>query len=411
MKRNTNHSYHDDFPLLSRKVHGKRLIYLDSTATSLKPYSVLNKEREYYEKYCANVFRGIYSISEEATAEFESARKKIGLFINCIDCREIVFTRNTSESLNLLAYSIIGDIVGKGDEILCSVAEHHSNFVPWQQLGYRYGVRIKPIGLTSLGEIDFDSLVSSVTNRTKIVSLTAVSNVLGCITPVSEIAKKIKKINPQCLVIIDAAQAVPHMKVDCKNWGVDAIAFSSHKMMGPTGIGVLWAKYELLEKMRPYQFGGEMIREVHENTTVFQDPPMKFEAGTPHIAGVIGLGAAVDYISAISLDTIRAHEIEITSYALTQLSDIPGVHIIGPTRAEKRGGVIAFTLDKCHPHDIASLLNEDNICIRAGYHCAQVLHEYLCIGATARISFYIYTQKDDIDIFIRSLQKAIKILV
>ncbi|OGG14450.1 hypothetical protein A2875_02890 [Candidatus Gottesmanbacteria bacterium RIFCSPHIGHO2_01_FULL_46_14] len=382
-----------DFPLLKRRINGKRVVYLDSTATSLKPQSVIDKENEYYIKYCANIFRGIYTISEEATAEYENVRDKVARFINAPSRDEIVFTRNTTESINLVASGI-----KKSDEIVVSIMEHHSNFVPWQQLA-----TLKVWELGKEGELLLNDLNHLITPKTKILAITAVSNVLGTINPIGHISQIVKRINPQCLVLVDAAQAAPHMPMNVQAWGADFVAFSSHKMLGPTGVGVLWGKMERLEELSPYQYGGEMIKEVHVEKTVFAKPPHKFEAGTPHIAGVIGFGAAIDYLQKLGMDNVRAHEVEITAYALKQLKKLKGVSIYGP---QDRGGVIAFTMNGVHAHDIAQLLNEDNVCIRAGHHCAMPLHEYLKISATARASFYIYSTKEDVDALIAGLEKV-----
>jgi cysteine desulfurase/selenocysteine lyase len=388
-----------NFPQFNRNINGKPIVYLDSAATSLKPGAVIKKENEYYTRYTANIFRGIYTTSEEATKEYEDARIKVAKFIGASKSEEIIFTRNTTESINLVAYSLI-----HGDEIVASIMEHHSNFVPWQQLG-----NLKIWYCDKSGLLNPNDLDKIITRRTKLLAITAVSNVLGTINPIEKIVKKVKKINPQCLVLVDAAQAVPHMPVDVLRWGADFVAFSSHKMLGPTGIGILWGRKELLESMPPFNFGGDMIKEVHEDSTVFNDLPHKFEAGTPHIAGAIGLGAAVDYLSRLGMESVRAHEKDITAYALNVLSSIKGVAIIGQKNPDLRAGVISFTVKGIHPHDVAQILDEDNICIRVGFHCAQPLHEYLNTGPTARASFYVYTTREDIDALGEGLQKVIKI--
>ncbi len=381
-----------DFPLLKRNINGKRIVYLDSTATSLKPQAVIDKENEYYTRYSANIFRGIYTISEEATAEYEDVRDNVARFIHAFR-EEIIFTRNTTESINLVARAI-----KKSDEVVASIMEHHSNFVPWQQLAALRVWELKKDGTLNLNELE-----KLITRKTKLLAITALSNVLGTINPIEDIIRRVKRINPNCLVLVDAAQAAPHMPIDVRSWGADFVAFSSHKMLGPTGVGVLWGKMELLETLPPYQYGGEMIKEVHVDKTVFAKPPHKFEAGTPHIAGVIGFGAAIDYLEKLGMDNVRAHEVEITAYALKQLKQIGDITIYGP---QERGGVIAFTMKGVHAHDIAQILDEDNICIRAGHHCAMPLHEYLKISATARASFYVYTTKEDIDMLISGLEKV-----
>jgi cysteine desulfurase/selenocysteine lyase len=388
-----------DFPLFARRINGKPLVYLDSTATSLKPQSVIDKENAYYTRYTANINRGIYSISEEATKAYEDVREKVAKFIGARTPGEIVFTRNTTESINLVCYGLI-----HGDEVVASIMEHHSNFVPWQQKG-----KLKIWYCDKNGQLNLDDMNTLITRRTKLLAITAVSNVLGTINPIEKIIKKVKQLNPQCLVLVDAAQAAPHIPIDVIKWGADFVAFSAHKMLGPTGVGVLWGRKELLESMPPFNFGGDMIAEVHETSTVFNEVPHKFEAGTPHIAGVIGLGAAIDYLSKIGMKNVRAHEKEITNYAIDVLSAIKEVTIIGSKNPDTRGGVIAFTVRGIHPHDVAQILDEDNICIRVGFHCAQPLHEYLEIGPTARASFYIYTEKKDIDILGEGLEKVIKV--
>ncbi len=388
-----------DFPQLKRKINGKRLVYLDSSATSLKPRQVISKETEYYEMYCANVFRGIYRTSEEATEEFENARTKVAVFIGAKESAEVIFTRNASESINLVASSM-----KKTDEVVTTIMEHHSNFVPWQQLA-----DLKILKLEDDGRLDLKDLEKLITRKTKVLAMTAVSNVLGTINPIRLISRIAKRINPSCLIVVDAAQAVPHMKINVRDWGADFVAFSSHKMLGPTGVGVLWGKREVLEQLSPYQYGGDMIKEVHIEKTVFADLPHRFEAGTPHIAGVIGLGAAVDYLEELGMNSVRSHEIEITDYALKALATVKGVDVYGPVNAEGRGGVIAFTMKGTHAHDIAQLLDSDVCSSDLGHHCAMPLHEYLHIPATARASFYAYTTKEDVDALIVGLEKIRKI--
>lgn len=395
-----------DFPQLKRKIHGKRIVYLDSTATSLKPQSVIDAENAYYTKFTANVFRGIYTTSEEATAAYEGARELTARFIHASHPEEIIFTRNTSESINLLAYSLILHDFSPGDHVVTTIMEHHSNFVPWQQLGKLKGVHVDLIGRSQNGELELHDLEKLITRKTRLVTLTAASNVLGTITPVSQIVQKVKTLNPKCLVLVDAAQAVPHMPVDVQKWGADFVAFSSHKMLGPTGVGVLWGKQDELEKLSPFNYGGEMISEVHVDRTVFKPIPYRFEAGTPHIAGVIGLGAAITYLTNLGMANVRAHEQSLVSYAMREFDKLPGVTFLGPRDATKHGGVFALQVKGVHPHDIAQLLNEDNIFIRAGNHCAMPLHEDMGVVSTARASFYIYTTKEDVDALIEGLKKV-----
>ncbi len=395
-----------DFPQLERTINGKPIVYLDSTATSLKPQSVIDKIQEYYTRYSANIFRGIYVMSEEATAEYEKAREKVAAFIGAADTREVIFTRNASESINLVAYGWGSKYLHADDQVVSTILEHHSNFVPWQQMALGMGYTFRVWGIDAAGSLDLAQLDRIITRRTKLLTLTAVSNVLGTIVPIKKIVRAVKKLNPDCLVLVDAAQAVPHMKIDVSEWGADFVAFSSHKMLGPTGIGVLWGRYELLDAMSPFLYGGEMIKEVYVEKTIFKDPPHKFEAGTPHISGVIGLGAAVDYLQTLGMDTVRKHEEEIVSYAMNEMGRIPGLTMYGPKTPQEKGGVIAFTLKEAHAHDIAQILDEDNICIRSGNHCAMPLHVSMSLAATARASFYVYTTKEDVDKLVNGIEKV-----
>lgn len=397
--------YRKDFPIFKRRINGKPIVYLDSTATALKPQVVIDKENEYYTRYTANIFRGIYTLSEEATSEYEVVRKKTADFIHATTADEIVFTRNTTEAINLIAAGI-GKTLTKSDEVVMTMMEHHSNFVPWQQRAQKKGLEYKVLPIGDNFQLNLVQLDKLVTGKTKVFAVTAVSNVLGTINPIADIVRQVKRINPTCLVVVDAAQAAAHMQVNVQEWGADAVAFSSHKMCGPTGVGVLWAKMELQERMSPYQYGGEMIEEVRLEKTTFKKPPHKFEAGTPNIAGVIGFGAALDYLTDIGMTIIREHEIAITDYALSRLSEIKDVEVIGPRLAVDRGGVVAFTMKGVHAHDIAQVLDEDNICIRSGHHCAMPLHLALGLPATARASFYIYTTKEDVDKLVEGLQKV-----
>ncbi len=398
-----------DFPLLRRKINGKSIIYLDSAATSLKPQEIIDKENEYYTRYTANIFRGIYTLSEEATAAYESVREKTAKFIKANSTAEIIFTRNSSESINLVYYSWASPSLKAGDEIVVSVMEHHSNFVPWQQLGIQQGVKFNIWQVNQEGKLDLSELDKLITPKTKLLAITAVSNVLGTINPIKEIVKLVKSLSPQCLVLVDAAQTAPHMPIDVLDWGADLVVFSSHKMLGPTGVGVLWGRREVLETFTPFMYGGEMISEVYPDHTLFKQLPYRFEAGTPHIAGVIGFGAALDYLTKLGLDNVRQHEIEITTYALKSLKSLKSLNIYGPEKSADRAGVIAFTIKSVHAHDVAQVLDEDNICIRSGNHCAMPLHLALGIPATARASFYIYTTKADIDALMIGLEKVNKI--
>jgi len=404
-----------DFPLFQKH---PRLVYLDSTATSLKPRIVIAKESEYYNEYSANVFRGIYQISEQATSEYEETRTIVSRFINAKSAKEIVFTRNTTESLNLIAYGLGRKIISAGNEIVVSVMEHHSNFVPWQVLASESNADFKVIGVTPTGFLDiYDkkgklSLNGIITSRTKLLCLTHVSNVTGVINPIREIIAAAKKINPTIITIIDGAQSVPHMQVDVQYLGCDFLAFSSHKMLGPTGVGVLYGKYELLDDMYPFLYGGEMIDEVFIEKTLYKEPPHKFEAGTPDIAGVSALKEAVAYLTRIGMSSVREHEREITKYAIQSLMGEFGdqIQILGPADAERKGGILAFTFGKIHTHDVAYILDEENIAVRAGNHCAMPLHTFLKKPATTRASFYIYTNTSDVDALVVGLKKVKKML-
>jgi cysteine desulfurase / selenocysteine lyase len=391
-----------DFPIFSSLQDGKPLIYLDSTATSLKPQQVIDAQDEYYSKYTANVFRGIYRISEKATLEYENARAIIATFIHA-KTEEILFTRNASESLNLVMYAWGKKNLQKGDEIVTTIMEHHSNFVPWQQVAIEKGCELKIVGLTPSYELDYIQLKKLITRKTKLLTFTAMSNVLGTLVDIPKVCEIAKSINPAIVIVVDGAQSVPHVPVDVSTVGIDFLAFSAHKMLGPTGIGALWGRKDILSKMQPFQYGGDMIKEVHINDTIFNDIPHKFEAGTPHIAGAIGFGAAVSYLSDLGMENVREHEIAITEYALKKLQVVKGMKIYGPHDASQKGGVVSFRLDGIHPHDIAQILDQHNVCIRVGFHCAQPLHDSVIGGPTARASFYIYTTESDIDALVSGL--------
>ncbi len=399
-----------DFPIFK---NNPGLVYLDSTATSLKPKAVIDKLVEYYSQYSANIFRGVYRISEQATKEYEETRNIVSEFINAKTDREIVFTRNTTESLNLIAYSLGRKIIGQDDELVTTIMEHHSNFVPWQVLVQEVGATLKVIDINENGYLDLGKdLEQIVTKKTKILALTFVSNVLGTINPIKQIISAAKKINPKIITIIDAAQAVPHMKVDVQDLGCDFLAFSSHKMLGPTSVGVLWGKEDLLKEMFPFMYGGEMISEVYLDRSVFKDPPHKFEAGTPSIGEVIAFKEAVKYLKKIGMGNVSAHEKKLVSFCFKELKREFGnrIKIYGPSNIEDKGGVVAFNFGKYHPHDIASILDEEGIAVRAGHHCAMPLHERLHADATVRASFYIYNDEDDVKKLVEALKKVEKIL-
>ena len=397
-----------DFPILNKKINGFPLVYFDSTASSLKPQQVIAAEREYYENYGVNIFRGVYSLSEKATQKYEESRKLVADFIGSRDEREVVFTRNATESINLVADSWGRSSLSEGDNIVSTVMEHHANIVPWQELAKDKEIDLRFINIDDNGNLMLDNLQKLVDKKTRLVAFTYVSNVLGTVSPLRKIISKIKSLNSRVLILIDAAQAVPHMRVDVKELGADFLVFSGHKMLGPTGIGVLWGKFDLLDSMPPYQTGGDMIREVYLDHTVFNEVPNKFEAGTPNIAGTLGLAAAVKYLSAVGMDKIRQHELEITGYALKQLSNVKGLTVYGPPQAKNRGGVIAFNVDSIHPHDLAQLLDRANVCIRSGHHCAMPLHQRLNIPASCRASFYIYNSNADVDKLVEGIAKAKK---
>jgi len=419
------------FPIFNKEPN---LVYLDSTATSLKPKIVIDKIREYYEEYSANVFRGIYPMSEKATEEFEETRNVVSRFINAGSPNEIVFTRNATESLNLLAYSLGRKIIESGDEIVTTIMEHHSNFVPWQVLSSEVGAIFKVIDINEEGYLNIYekndkiqmSNVKSITNnkfqnlkleniitkKTKILALTYVSNVLGTINPVKEIIRLAKNINPKIFIIVDAAQAVPHLKIDVQDLGADFIVFSSHKMLGPTGVGVLWGKEDILKEMYPFMYGGDMINEVYIDRSTYKEPPHKFEAGTPAIGEIIALKEAINFLNEIGMKNIKEHEKKLTKMAIDRLVNTFGqaIQIYGPKNIEDRCGIISFNFGKFHPHDISQILADNGICVRAGHHCAMPLHTRLKVPATVRASFYLYNDEEDVEKLIEGLKKVEKIL-
>ncbi len=393
-----------DFPILARQVHGKPLVYLDSGASSQKPLSVIETMGHYYKTYHANVHRGVYEISEEATSAMEKARVKVARFINARQSKQIIFTRNTSESINLVAYSWGNATIATGDLIVLTEMEHHSNLVPWQLLAQRTGARLEFVPLTDDGLLRLDVYAQLLEQQPKMVAFTHMSNVLGTINPTREMIAQAHTVG--AVVLIDAAQSVPHLPVNVQELDADFLCFSGHKMLGPTGIGVLYGRRELLEEMPPFMGGGSMIRTVHLRESTWADLPAKFEAGTPAIAEAIGLGAAVDYLNALGMEHVQQIEQEITTYAMEQLKSVPGLTIYGP-EVDKRGGVISFTLGDIHAHDLASILDQEvGVAIRAGNHCAQPLVERYGVPAMARASFYVYTIPSDIDALVQGLHKA-----
>jgi cysteine desulfurase / selenocysteine lyase len=395
-----------EFPILERTVRGKPLVYLDNAATSQKPRFVLDAIAEYYEKENANIHRGVHYLSEKATADYENARARIQRFLNAAKSSEIIFVRGTTEGINLVAQTYGRTHVSHGDEILITAIEHHSNIVPWQMLCAEKGAKLRVVPINDHGELVLDEYDKLLSSRTKIVAITHVSNALGTVNPIKRMIDAAHRRNIP--VLIDGAQAVPHMSVDVQALDCDFYTFSGHKIYGPTGIGVLYGKTALLEAMPPYQGGGDMISSVTFEKTTYNKLPYKFEAGTPDIAGVIGLGAAIDYVTDVGMDAIAAHEQELLAYATEKLSAIPGVRIIG-TAAEK-AGVISFVLNDIHPHDVGTILDQEGIAIRTGHHCSQPVMDRFCIPATARASFAIYNTREDIDALVKGIERVREVL-
>ncbi len=401
------HRVRADFPIFA--MHNSRpLIFLDSAASSQKPRQVLEAMEAIYTSAYANVHRGVYQLSEAATAAYDAAREKIARFINAPSAETIVFTRNATEALNLIAHSYARTYLREGDEILITELEHHANFVPWVVLAKERGLKVKFIPITEQGYLDLEALEHLLTPCVKLVSFAHVSNVLGVINDARTIIQQAQAVG--AVTALDASQSVPHMPVDVQALGCDFLAFSGHKMLGPTGIGVLYGRRDLLEAMPPFLTGGDMISYVGFDDVRWNDVPLKFEAGTPAFVEAVGLGAAVDYLTSLDMRAVRAHERAITSYALERLSEVSGVRVFGPTDADHRGGVVTFTLDRVHPHDLASLLDRDGIAIRAGHHCAQPLHQRLGVNATARASFYVYTLPEEVDALVASLERVKSVL-
>lgn len=395
-------SFKQDFPILNQNVNDEPLVYLDNAATTQKPQVVLKALENYYQFDNANVHRGVHTLAERATQAYEGAREKVRAFINAQSTQEILFTRGTTTSLNWIA-QYARTFLKPGDEVLISIMEHHANIIPWQQVCQATGAKLRYIYLVD-GYLDKESLEKSLTEKTKIVSLAHISNVLGCINPIKEISQMAH--DKGALVVIDAAQSVAHMPIDVQDLDVDFLAFSGHKLYGPTGIGVLYGKKSLLESISPLEFGGEMIAMVSEQTASWKELPWKFEAGTPHIAGAIGLGAAIDYVTEIGLDRIAAHESDLMAYVMPKLAAIKGLTIYGPTQSEARASLIAFNLDGLHPHDVATALDYEGIAVRAGHHCAQPLLNYLNVSSTVRASFALYNTKADCDRLVEAIYKT-----
>ena len=390
-----------DFPILNQKVNDEPLVYLDNAATSQKPNQVIDEIVRYYQNDNANTRRGVHTLGERATEEFEAARQKVQRFINAKESREIIFTKGATDSLNLVASTYGEDNIEAGDEIVISVMEHHSNLIPWQQLANRKKAVLKYIGLTADGQLDMADAKKQITDKTKIVSIAHSSNVLGVTNDIKQLAKIAHVHN--AIMVADGAQAVPHMPVDVQDLDVDFYAFSGHKMLAPMGIGVLYGKADLLKAMSPYQYGGEMIDFVEKYQSTWTDIPWKFEAGTQNVSGAVGLGKAIDYLSSIGMENVENYEKELVAYVLPKLLEIDGLTVYGPHDADHHSGVISFNLQNLHPHDVATALDMDGVAIRAGHHCAQPLMKYLNLVATARASFYIYNNKQEADELIRAI--------
>lgn len=406
MQRSIVNSYalRNDFPIFKKKINGNELVYLDNASTTQKPYSVIDSITDFYTNYNSNIHRAVYQLAEEATELYEKSREKIANFIN-VRPEEIVFTRNTTESINLIAHSWARSNLKKDDGIVITELEHHSNIVPWQILCQEIGTQLEYVGIDEHGFLDLEHMIQLISSKkVKLVSLSHMSNVLGTIVPIEGIIKVAHEHGIP--VIVDGAQSVPHMPINVKNIDCDFLVFSAHKMLGPTGVGVLYAKKEFLEKMRPFMGGGDMIKEVFKFHTNYNEVPYKFEAGTPNIADVVGFGAAIDYLEKIGMENIRRHEITLTEYALESILSLKYVTVYGPKDTKYRGGVISFNIADIHPHDLATIMNDHGIAIRSGHHCAQVLMQRLDVPATSRASFYIYNTKEEIDKFINAIKEA-----
>ena len=395
-----------DFPILSREVYGKPLVYLDNAATSQKPTQVIQALVEFYEKYNSNIHRGVHALSMEATDRYEEARQKCADFIGSPSTTGVVLVRNTTEAINLVAQTWARSNIGPGDEILISEMEHHSNLVPWQKVAQDQGATLRFMPLTQEQTIDLSDLDNLLTSRTKLLTLNHMSNVLGTINPVKQLIEAAHRVGAN--VLIDGAQSVPHLKVDVKDLDCDFLAYSGHKMLGPTGIGVLYVKEEVIEDMEPFLRGGEMVRQVWDDRATWNDLPLRFEAGTPNIADTIALGAAIDYLDALGMDNVREHEIAITEYALNAFQELEEVKVFGPRDMTQRGGIISFYCDFVHPHDIGTMLDREGIAIRTGHHCAMPLMGKLSVPATARASFYIYNTEEEVDLLVSTVKGILK---
>ena len=395
-----------DFPILSREVYGKPLVYLDNAATSQKPTQVIQALVEFYERYNSNIHRGVHALSMEATEKYEEARQKCADFVGSPSTTGVVLVRNTTEAINLVAQTWARSNLGPGDEILISEMEHHSNLVPWQHVAQERGAVLRFMPLTPEQTIDLSNLDSLLTNKTKLLTLNHMSNVLGTINPVKELTAAAHGVGAR--VLIDGAQSVPHLKVDVNDLDCDFLAYSGHKMLGPTGIGVLHVKEEVIEDMEPFLRGGEMVRQVWDDRATWNDLPLRFEAGTPNIADTIAMGAAIDYLNALGMDNVREHEIAITDYALNAFQEIEDVKVFGPRDMSQRGGIVSFHCDYVHPHDIGTMLDREGIAIRTGHHCAMPLMGKLSVPATARASFYVYNTEQEVDQLVHAVKETLR---
>ena len=396
----------DDFPILSRTVHGKPLVYLDNAATSQKPRAVIQALTEYYETYNSNVHRGVHTLSMEATDRYEEAREKVARFINAETPESIIWTRNATESINLVAHSWAESNISEGDEIVVTRLEHHSNLVPWQRIAARNGAALRFLDLTEDGAVDMVGAASVINARTKLLAVTQVSNSLGTVVPVKELAGMARSVG--AAVLVDGAQSVPHQPVDVEDIGCDFLALSGHKMMGPTGIGALYARREVLEQMEPFLHGGEMVLEVSYEDASWNELPMRFEAGTPNIADAIALGAAVDYLTALGMENVREHEKQLTAYALDAFRELEEVDLFGPMDVDRRGGILSFHSFDVHPHDLGTFLDQEGVAIRTGHHCTMPLMGVLGVPATARASLYVYNTEQEVDALVDAVKRALR---
>ena len=396
----------DDFPILSRKVHGKPLVYLDNAATSQKPRAVIQALTEYYETYNSNVHRGVHTLSMEATDRYEEAREKVARFINAETPESIIWTRNATESINLVAHSWAESNISEGDEIVVTRLEHHSNLVPWQRIAARNGAVLRFLELTEDGAVDMVGAASVINAKTKLLAVTQVSNSLGTVVPVKELAGMARSVG--AAVLVDGAQSVPHQPVDVEDIGCDFLALSGHKMMGPTGIGALYARREILEQMEPFLHGGEMVLEVSYEDASWNELPMRFEAGTPNIADAIALGAAVDYLTALGMENVREHEKQLTAYALDAFRELEEVDLFGPMDVDRRGGILSFHSSDVHPHDLGTFLDQEGVAIRTGHHCTMPLMGALGVPATARASLYVYNTEQEVDALVDAVKRALR---